>query len=217
MTSSSRRPLKSRSAGWARGLAASLAKSGISPNQISVASSLFAALAGWAFYCAPSDPALLFAAIGCMQLRLVCNLMDGMVAVEHGKKSPVGDLYNEVPDRFADAFILIGAGALVRELPWGLELGLIAAVLAVFTAYVRVLGASVTGQHQFIGPMAKQQRMALLTLAAFVTFFELQYRGTVNSAWYALILMNLGMIITIQRRLARIATDCRSRSSRPSI
>ena len=41
---------------------------------------------------------ILFA--GCVQCRLLCNLFDGMVAVEGGKRSPNGDLYNDMPDRF---------------------------------------------------------------------------------------------------------------------
>ncbi len=49
------------------------------------------------------------AALG-IQLRLVCNLIDGMVAIEGGMKSPVGGLYNEVPDRIADPLLLIAAG-----------------------------------------------------------------------------------------------------------
>ena len=47
---------------------------------------------------------------------------------------------------------------------FGIELGLLAALLAVMTAYFRWIGAYKTHQHFFNGPMAKQHRMALLTL-----------------------------------------------------
>ena len=48
--------------------------------------------------------------IVCMQSRLLCNLFDGMVAIEGGKKSANGDLYNDMPDRFADALFIIPIG-----------------------------------------------------------------------------------------------------------
>ncbi len=49
------------------------------------------------------------AAVG-IQLRLVCNLMDGMLAVEGGLKTANGDLFNEFPDRIADVAILAALG-----------------------------------------------------------------------------------------------------------
>ena len=37
-----------------------------------------------------------------VQLRLLANVLDGMVAVGRGVASPVGELYNEIPDRVSD-------------------------------------------------------------------------------------------------------------------
>jgi phosphatidylglycerophosphate synthase len=59
----------------------------------------------------PGTAALMwFGAAACIQFRLLCNLLDGMVAVEGGKGSVTGPIYNEAPDRIADVLILIGAG-----------------------------------------------------------------------------------------------------------
>lgn len=107
-------------------------------------------------------------ALLCIQLRLLCNLMDGMVAVECGKGSPSGVLFNDVPDRVADVLIFVGAGYSGAGEPGvvklcGVPMGWCCAVVAVWTAYLRVLGASLNGQHDFGGPMAKQHRMAVLS------------------------------------------------------
>lgn len=40
-----------------------------------------------------------------IQCRLLCNLFDGMVAVEGGKSTPSGELFNDIPDRVADPLI----------------------------------------------------------------------------------------------------------------
>jgi phosphatidylglycerophosphate synthase len=83
-------------------------------------------------------------------------------------------------------------------------LGFVATIFAIFLAYLRAQG-KVAGAHQeFCGPMAKQQRMATVTFAALVC-------AIVPSAsdWqipmFALWLIIAGCIITIVRRLQRIA------------
>ncbi len=84
-----------------------------------------------------------------------------MVAVEGGRGTHTGPLYNEVPDRFSDILLLISAGYAFSSRP---EAGWAAAVVALLVAYVRAIAASVGAGQLFMGPMAKQQRMALLTL-----------------------------------------------------
>src|SRR6478672_1892595 len=46
----------------------------------------------------------------CVQLRLLANLLDGMVAVASNRTSKLGELFNEFPDRLSDAATLIGLG-----------------------------------------------------------------------------------------------------------
>lgn len=203
--SSSRRPLKVRSTEWARVLAATLCKSGITPNQISALSVVAAALAAAAFVAAGRGwidwtGGWISGALG-IQARLICNLMDGMVAVEGGKKSPTGELWNEVPDRIADPLLLVAAGWAVG-LPWT---GAIAGWAALMTAYVRAIGAGLTGAQDFCGPFAKQQRMACLTIAAAFTAGEPLWNGHGQIMQAAVILIAAGTGITILRRLLRLA------------
>ena len=96
-------------------------------------------------------------------LRLLANLLDGMVAVQTRAASPVGELYNEVPDRVSDAVIFIGAGYAVGSRP---ELGYLAACLSLFVAYVRAEGRAAGAHQEYCGPMAKTPRMAVLVLAS---------------------------------------------------
>ncbi|RLP28320.1 CDP-alcohol phosphatidyltransferase family protein [Mesorhizobium sp. YM1C-6-2] len=153
-----RRPIAARSSGWAVALSAWLARSGVTPNAISVTSVLFAAIGG-ALILHPDHWLALLGAALCVQLRLVCNLLDGMVAIEGGRKSAVGALYNEFPDRIADTLFLVPLGY-AAGLPW---LGWACALLAALTAYVRVFGGSLGLPQDFSGVMAKQRRMAALT------------------------------------------------------
>ncbi len=209
-----RRPIKARNTGWAAGIAAALARAGVRPNWISVASVVMACAAGACLIAAGqidvadktdavARPVLFYlVAAVFIQLRLLCNLFDGMVAVEGGMKSASGEIFNDLPDRIADPVILICAGySLSGLIPHGVELGYMAALAAVFVAYVRVLGVSTGTRQHFLGPMAKQHRMAIMTLAAVASVPELfgwppgWPRGTIMAI--ALVLILLGTVVTV--------------------
>lgn len=200
----SRRPLGSRDTAWAQAFARRLAASRVTPNQISMAGMGFAGLAGLAFWGAGHAEGalrvllLVAAALGC-QARLICNLMDGLVAVEGGKRTADGAFWNEFPDRVSDTLILIGVGY-----GCGLPvLGWAAAAIAVLTAYVRELGRANGLSADFCGPMAKPQRMAVLTGAAVLAVAEPLWGGQGGLLRAALWLVCLGSLATALRRAVR--------------
>ena len=139
-------------------------------------------------------------------MRLLCNLLDGLVAVEGGRKSPYGPLFNEAPDRIEDSLFLIAAGH-AAGLLW---LGLLAAVLACLTAYLRALGASFGLPQDFRGPMAKPHRMAALTLGSIAAFAEAAWRGSFVALEAALWLIAAGAALTAVRRTWRIAAQLKA-------
>ena len=121
------------------------------------------------------------------------------------------EYFNDMPDRFADVAILVGAGYSIAGFSWGHELGWLAATLAVLTAYIRLLGGSMGVTQYFIGPMAKPHRMALLTGACIVSLFE-NYLGLGGKTIaLALMIMIAGMAVTCVRRTARIVADLKKR------
>jgi phosphatidylglycerophosphate synthase len=189
-----------------------LLKVGLKPNQVSVLSVVFAGGAAACLMAGVPHPLAWFGAALCIQMRLLCNLMDGMLAVEGGLKSPSGDLYNEFPDRLADTLILAGAGiaggtALSETLGW------LAACGALMTACVRMHGASLTGAHDFRGPMAKPHRMALATglclVMALGSMLGWEMRGWVEGA---LCVMVAGIAVTLWRRLSGLSRTLHERA-----
>jgi phosphatidylglycerophosphate synthase len=208
MPSLTRRPLKSRESRWARTLARWLVAARVPPNGISLASLAFALTGAAAMLTAPlcmpgTRAGLWMAAALCVQLRLLCNLLDGMVAVEGGLGGKSGEVYNELPDRIADPLLIIPAGY-ATGLAWGPELGWLAGMLALFTAYVRLLGGAVGLPQSFAGPMAKPQRMAAMTLGLLVAALAvpLSLDGAVLTL--ALAVVALGALITAARRTSAI-------------
>lgn len=149
----------------------------------------------------------------CIQGRLLCNLFDGMVAVEGGFKTKSGEVFNELPDRFADAFILVGCGYAARTLSGGVELGWTAAILAIITAYIRTLGAATGAGQNFMGPMAKQHRMAAATAACVLAAAAGFFGYASHVLWIALLAIVAGELITVGRRTAWVITTLESKIS----
>jgi phosphatidylglycerophosphate synthase len=195
-----RRPLKSRSTRWAGAATRAVLATGLSANQISFLGILMAALGAWALVEAPVRPLLFLAAAACIQLRLLANMLDGLVAVEGERGGPTGALWNEFPDRIEDSLLLIAAGY-AGELPW---LGWLCALLAAVCAYVRLLGGTLGQPQDFGGPMAKPHRMAALTIGCLVA-----------TIWFGALQVALGLIAagtagTIARRLLRLSKALRA-------
>ena len=212
-----RRPISARDTKWAAAVTRALAGSGLRPNHISLLSVVFGGAAGFSFFClryANSTGAkilLLLAAVACMQLRLLCNLFDGMVAIEGGFKTKSGEVYNELPDRFSDIFIFIGAGYALPAVAWMPELGWTAALLSVMTAYVRAFGGSAGARQYFCGPMAKQQRMAVMTVGCVAAIILLAVRSSFQILPLALAVVIVGCVVTTARRTLLIIADLESK------
>ena len=215
-----RRPLRSRDRELSHCAAHWLAQRAVSANAISCTALGFGVLAGVALALTALPRwdrwAFIVAAVF-VQLRLLGNMLDGMVALETKTASPVGELYNEVPDRLADAAILFGGGYAAGGWPM---LGALAACVAIFVAYVRAEGKVAGAPQDFCGPMAKPHRMFTVTVFALLC-------GALPQAWQphwdwagrrlGLMTVGLGLIVvggiwTAVRRLCRSARALRNKA-----
>jgi phosphatidylglycerophosphate synthase len=203
-----RRPLASR--GWkiSEKAARWLARCGATPNAISIVGMICGILAGimFALTTGAAHPWFVWV-LGAIfvQLRLLANLYDGMVAVLREVASPVGELFNEVPDRVSDAATLIGFGYATGSDP---VLGFVATIFAIFLAYLRAQGKAAGAHQEFCGPMAKQQRMATVTVAA-IACAMVPGASDWQIPMFALWVIIAGSIVTIIRRMQRITTTLR--------
>ena len=204
-----RRAVDARANPLIRSLAGALARSAVTPDQIS----------GFSIVAAAAVPAGLFGlggaagalvAIAGIQLRLLANVVDGLVAVEGGKASPLGAVWNELPDRITDSIILVSLGYAFGTawLGWG------CALLALATAYVRLLGGALGLVQRFSGPMAKQHRMFVATVAlllAAIPAFAAQAPLVMRIALATIV---AGSALTCVRRTRAIAHQLRGTRSR---
>jgi phosphatidylglycerophosphate synthase len=209
-----RRPIPARSSRVSQQVARRLAEAGVTPNHISIFGFGAAVIAGLCLAATPlagvgGGRALFLAAALLIVVRGLSNMFDGMVAVEHGKGTAVGVLYNEVPDRFSDVAIFVGGGYAVGGIP---DLGFAAAAVAVLIAFVRLAARMAGAPSDFAGIMAKQQRMFLLAaVAAWLAVTPLSWQPAFgpDDAFGLMSLVSLVIVIggvaTIAGRLRRAA------------
>ena len=199
--SSDRRPLKTRGKAWVGHFTRLLLRTGITPNQISVLSVVFALLGFFCFYYGGESVTLLILAAVFIQLRLLANMMDGLVAVEGGRKTHNGELYNEVPDRLGDILFLVGAGYASGS-AFGVTLAWVAIAGAIMAPYIRMQGAALlNGEHDFCGPFAKPHRMFALTVTALLAAFLPGLNLILIGLW----IIAIGTWATVVRRTYRIS------------
>ncbi len=208
-----RRPLRARDAGFWVPTAYFLVRRGVTPNAVSIIGLVAGIFAGLLFastsYFEPGvhQRMVWLLAVASVLFRGACNILDGVMAVETGMSTPVGILWNEVPDRISDGAALIGAGYAFGGVPvlgWG------AALIAVLVSYIRVQCRVAGIPMDYSGPMAKPMRMLVVCGAAL-------WMAVVPLSWYprwgpdgewgvmvpALMLIIAGGVITVIRRTHR--------------
>jgi phosphatidylglycerophosphate synthase len=210
---SARRPIPQRRATWAIDAARRLQRAGVRPNHVSLFGVAVAAVGALCLVLAGGAngglrAALFLGAAVTIPIRLLCNMLDGMLAVEGGLQSAAGELYNELPDRIADLLYLAGAGYAISGVTWGPQLGWAAGATALLVAYVRTLGVAAGARQHFDGPMAKPRRMHVLFVGCLGS--AVAAASGWQDAWImaaALALIIAGGGVTIVRRLRRIVSD----------
>lgn len=144
--------------GLLRPLVGGLARSGVTANQITLAALALSLATGAAITWRPDKPGLLLLLPGVLFLRMALNAVDGMLAREHGQKSRLGAVLNELCDVFSDA-------ALYLPLAWvpGFSAPLVVGIvlLAAASEMTGVLMQTLGASRRYDGPMGKSDRAAL--------------------------------------------------------
>jgi len=137
---------------------ASLAKAGVTANQVTIAASLLSVGAG---YRASQEPRVWWILPVVLFVRMALNAIDGMLAREHDQQTPLGAMLNELTDVISDAALLYPFLFLD---PWWIAATIFLAALTELAGLSCVLAA---GQRRYDGPFGKSDRaLAFGTLAA---------------------------------------------------
>lgn len=144
-----------------RPLTGRLAAAGVTANQVTVAAAagsvLLGAVLAWRGEAAPAVFLLLPA---WLLLRMALNAVDGMLAREHGQRSRLGALLNEIGDVVSDAALYAPFALLA---PFGAAgIGSVV-LLSVLSEFSGVLGPAIGASRRYDGPFGKSDRALLFS------------------------------------------------------
>ncbi|MCS3806119.1 phosphatidylglycerophosphate synthase [Chromobacterium alkanivorans] len=146
--------LKSRFQDLLRPLLRGLVAVGVTANHVTVGAMLASVAYGGWLACQPGQPLPWLLLPLFLFLRMALNAIDGMLAREHGQKSRLGGILNEVGDVVSDAALYLPFALLLAQPAWAV----LAVALALLTEFVGVLGPSLGATRRYDGPMGKSDR-----------------------------------------------------------
>ncbi len=213
---SSRRPIASALRRTAEGAVRVCVRRGVHPDMVSYLS-IAASLGAAACFCrASAHPWLLLVGPLLCYLRLWFNMLDGMVALAAKSASHRGEIINDLPDRVSDVAIFVGVAHSGLCSPIS---GYWAAILALLTAYVGILGQAVGARRSFAGIMSKPWRMVTLHVGAWIAWLVLAWNEGTSRAlswtvldWTCLAVV-AGCLQTIVARLTATFDDLREQEA----
>lgn len=181
-----------------RPLLAPLAHAGVTANQVTLAAVGLSFVQGVWMGWQPWTAAPLLTLPVVLVVRSALEAIDGMLAREHGQKSRLGVMLDELG-------IVVSDAALYLPLAWvpGLNVPLIEliVVLAVMSELAGVLGLAIGASRRHDGPMGKNARALWLGALALALGLGLE-PGRWLDGVLALILLLLGMTIVNRVRRA---------------
>ncbi|THV40781.1 CDP-alcohol phosphatidyltransferase family protein [Glycomyces buryatensis] len=173
---------------------ARLASAGVTANAVTVAAAVLSIGLGAAIAIWPNEAWPLLALPAFLLLRMALNAVDGMLARDHGQRSRLGAILNELGDVVSDAALYLPLAFVTGLDP---RLVVMVVVLAVIAEMTGVLGIQVGASRRYDGPMGKSDRA--LVFGALGLWLGL---GGPGGMWLnvLLALVALALVVTIANR-----------------
>ena len=184
-----------------RPVAAGLVRAGFTANAVTLAALLLSVAQGVWIALQPGAALPLLLLPVTLFVRMALNAIDGLMAKEHGQKTPQGAVLNELSDVIADAALY---------LPFALIPGVNSylVVLVVVTGIVAemagALGPLIKASRRYDGPLGKSDRAFAFGLLAVLLGLGL-VPGLWTSVYLALLL--LSSVLTVRNRARRIVAE----------
>jgi CDP-diacylglycerol--glycerol-3-phosphate 3-phosphatidyltransferase len=181
-----------------RPIASHLARTGVTANQVTIAS-LAGSLLVSALLCGFANSATLFALLPVWVLvRMACATIDGTLAVEFGQKSRLGGILNEAGDIISEIGLFL---PLAFVAPFSKSDVTLLIFLAVMSELAGMVGPLLGSSRRLEGPLGKADRSIVLALIgmAIVVLGRLPER-----AFIIVPILVAGLLMTIWNR-ARFA------------
>jgi CDP-diacylglycerol--glycerol-3-phosphate 3-phosphatidyltransferase len=187
-----------------RPICKSLARAGVTANQVTVVALLLSLVIGGLFAAYPTSAWAAFLIPAWLFVRMALNAIDGMLAREHNMKSALGGVLNEIGDVISDTALYLPF-ALVPGLSPVLIFSIV--ILANFTEMAGVIAIQIGASRRYDGPMGKSDRAFVFGLLALLLGFGIEAGAWMN---YALGLVAILTAWTIANRCRKALHEVQS-------
>lgn len=140
-----------------------LAEADITANQVTLAAAVLSGAVGACIALHPMARWPLLVLPGFLFVRMALNAIDGMLAREHGQKSRLGAVLNEIGDVVADSALYLPLGLVPGFSAW---LIMLITLLAVISEMTGVVAIQIGAARRYDGPMGKSDRAFVFGLLA---------------------------------------------------
>ena len=193
--------LKPRFQALLRPTVKSLAGAGVTANHVTVAALVLSFIVGALITLFPAEKWPLLLMPLALFVRMALNAMDGMLAREHGMKSSLGAILNELGDVLSDTALYLPLGLV----PGVNSIYIVAiTILAIVSEMTGVVAVQIGAQRRYDGPMGKSDRAFIFGLICLLMGIGIQ-----PSYWVDVILLiTLGLLLaTIVNRARRALAE----------
>jgi phosphatidylglycerophosphate synthase len=172
-----------------RPLCRTLARRGVTANQVTIAALVLSLITGLAIWLSGGARWALALLPPVLLARMALNAVDGMLAREHAMQTALGAILNELGDVLSDSALYLPLAAVP-----GLEptLVVLIVVLAAVSELTGVSAVLVGAQRRYDGPMGKSDRALAFGLPAL-----LLAAGVPGGAWLQAVLSVILLLLTI--------------------
>lgn len=155
--------LKPAFQGVLRPVAGALARAGVTANQVTVAAVALSLAVGAAIALRPDARWPLLLLPVALVLRMALNAIDGMLAREHGMRSALGAMLNELGDVIADAGLYLPLALVPGFDP---ALVVVVVLLGVLAEMTGVVAVQIGAARRYDGPLGKSDRAFAFSVLA---------------------------------------------------
>jgi len=138
-----------------RPLTRRLASIGVTANQVTVAAAILSLAVGITIAFLPDQDWPLLLLPGVLFIRMALNAIDGMLAREHGMKTKLGAVLNELGDVVSDTGLYLPLALVPGVAP---PLIVLIVILAVMGEMMGVVGVQIGASRRYDGPLGKSDR-----------------------------------------------------------
>jgi len=200
--------LKPRFQAMLRPITRGLAGAGVTANQVTIAAAVLSIAVGACITLHPERRWPLLLVPPFLFVRMALNAVDGMLAREHGMKSPLGAVLNELGDVIADAALYLPFALVPGVRPVLVVMVVIAGIISEMTGVVAV---QIGSERRYDGPLGKSDRAFLFGFIGLLLGCGVQAGRWLDGLLVAAIVL---LLLTIVNRARRGLAEVRAASSK---